>query len=303
MKPTIKATIIGLLLLAGVSIFSLSGSIKKYGKAMIGIATPTYEAEIPDQDKDGLNDQDEIYWSTDPLNPDTDEDGYIDGEEILSGRNPTVPAPNDSLDDVNLTDKFSSLTVAGFAQGDLRLDEPSKEEGLTNISLSILDQAVASFESRFFRTQIQKTDDTETNKKKYVAEMDIALKNFFKIFIEESLFIQNEAAVKGSVNVQSKSIMDRFSAYHAHTNKSFDSLAEIKVPTSWVSHHESTLRMVSNIDGINKALSKGSEDPVKATLGLNRLIEYYDISSQIIQSLRSDIEKNNIPTEGTIFER
>ena len=41
-----------------------------------------------DNDKDGLNNQDEEYYHTDPNNPDTDGDGYIDGEEVMSGYNP-----------------------------------------------------------------------------------------------------------------------------------------------------------------------------------------------------------------------
>lgn len=42
-----------------------------------------------DTDGDELTDRDEIKtWKTDPLNPDTDKDGYKDGEEVINKYNP-----------------------------------------------------------------------------------------------------------------------------------------------------------------------------------------------------------------------
>lgn len=42
-----------------------------------------------DSDSDGLSDRDEVKtWQTDPLNPDTDGDGFKDGEEISNRYNP-----------------------------------------------------------------------------------------------------------------------------------------------------------------------------------------------------------------------
>ncbi|MDG1950148.1 MAG: hypothetical protein P8J32_05050, partial [bacterium] len=41
-----------------------------------------------DTDNDGLSDQDEETYGTDPNNPDSDADGYTDGDEVSSGYNP-----------------------------------------------------------------------------------------------------------------------------------------------------------------------------------------------------------------------
>jgi len=41
-----------------------------------------------DSDQDGLPDEKEPMYGTDPGNPDTDGDGYLDGEEIKNGYNP-----------------------------------------------------------------------------------------------------------------------------------------------------------------------------------------------------------------------
>lgn len=41
-----------------------------------------------DSDKDGLSDDDEARYGTDPLKPDTDGDGFKDGDEVSAGYNP-----------------------------------------------------------------------------------------------------------------------------------------------------------------------------------------------------------------------
>lgn len=48
----------------------------------------TDEAQLVDTDKDGLTDEDEEIYGTDPENPDTDGDGYSDGDEVKGGYNP-----------------------------------------------------------------------------------------------------------------------------------------------------------------------------------------------------------------------
>lgn len=50
-----------------------------------------------DSDQDGLSDQEEKLYGTDPHNPDTDGDGYSDGVEVKSGYDPLKPAPGDRI--------------------------------------------------------------------------------------------------------------------------------------------------------------------------------------------------------------
>lgn len=47
---------------------------------------------LADSDRDGLFDREEVVtWGTDPLNPDSDGDGYIDGDEVKNGYDPLGP--------------------------------------------------------------------------------------------------------------------------------------------------------------------------------------------------------------------
>ena len=54
-------------------------------------------ALIPDRDRDGLNDEEEVARGTDPLYRDTDDDGASDGDEVRGGADPLNPDENDNF--------------------------------------------------------------------------------------------------------------------------------------------------------------------------------------------------------------
>lgn len=62
--------------------------------SLLLIALPAFAAPIPlDTDHDGLTDQQETLFGTNPMNPDTDADGYPDGVEVRAGYSPTSTGP------------------------------------------------------------------------------------------------------------------------------------------------------------------------------------------------------------------
>lgn len=61
------------------------------------IANTENKVVFLDTDQDGLSDEEETLYGTDPTKSDTDGDGYSDGTEIKSGFDPLKPAPNDQL--------------------------------------------------------------------------------------------------------------------------------------------------------------------------------------------------------------
>lgn len=64
-----------------------------------------------DSDQDGLSNDEEALYKTDPLNKDTDGDGYSDGVEVESGYNPLKPAPGDKLVQDGAADTHSATSV------------------------------------------------------------------------------------------------------------------------------------------------------------------------------------------------
>jgi len=57
----------------------------------------TKKPVIVDMDSDGLTDEQEKIYGTDPLKQDTDGDGFKDGEEVKNGYDPLKPAPGDKI--------------------------------------------------------------------------------------------------------------------------------------------------------------------------------------------------------------
>ena len=67
-----------------------------------GVLQPAAEDEqqrllAADDDNDGLTNNEEAGWGTDPNNSDSDGDGYLDGEEGAARHDPMKPAPDDKL--------------------------------------------------------------------------------------------------------------------------------------------------------------------------------------------------------------
>ncbi len=68
-----------------------------------------------DPDKDGLTNNEEFQYKTDPLSPDSDKDGYLDGDEIKNGFNPLKYSPGDKSDRI----VFESPQKKGVVKKDL----------------------------------------------------------------------------------------------------------------------------------------------------------------------------------------
>ncbi len=87
-----------------------------------------------DSDQDGLTNQEEKLYGTDPYNPDTDGDGYSDGAEVKAGYNPLKPAPGDKL--LNNQKKWAekNLVKNKSGQNNLTSEVAQKIANLSNQS-------------------------------------------------------------------------------------------------------------------------------------------------------------------------
>ncbi|KKT93307.1 MAG: hypothetical protein UW95_C0024G0020 [Parcubacteria group bacterium GW2011_GWC1_45_14] len=102
-------------------------------------ANQTFDKNVfNDSDQDGLSDEEEKAYGTDPSNRDTDGDSYSDGAEVKSGYDPLKPAPGDKLAGVDSkgeeSTKVSNQNLNSFdsefisflqkkGEGDISLDE------------------------------------------------------------------------------------------------------------------------------------------------------------------------------------
>ncbi len=92
---------------------------------------------VPDSDKDGLNDRDEILWGTKPNNPDSDGDGIKDGDEIAFwGTSPTKwDTDGDGLND-HFEIQYGLSATNPDTDGDSISDanEDTDSDGLNNLA-------------------------------------------------------------------------------------------------------------------------------------------------------------------------
>lgn len=89
-----------------------------------------------DSDQDGLSDEEEKAYGTDPNNADSDGDGYSDGAEIMSGYDPLKPSPGDRVvteeTSSSIIEMQESVTANGEDETGTTTDEVVVEENLTN---------------------------------------------------------------------------------------------------------------------------------------------------------------------------
>jgi len=71
-----------------------------------------------DSDQDGLSNEEEKTYGTDPNNPDTDSDGYSDGAEVKSGYDPLKPAPGDKIIEDKTAPRVLSESVEKTTEAD-----------------------------------------------------------------------------------------------------------------------------------------------------------------------------------------
>ena len=75
--------------------------------------TMTNKNIFQDSDQDGLSNDEEALYKTDPLDKDSDDDGYTDGVEVESGYDPLKPAPGDKLVDTKEGSRVGESQVGG----------------------------------------------------------------------------------------------------------------------------------------------------------------------------------------------
>lgn len=182
-KKTILSGFVVLLLGAGFFVFAQD-------------AEDTQNNIFEDYDQDGLSNEEELIYKTDPYNKDTDGDGYGDYTEISTGYDPLKPAPGDKIiedvpevksntptntnigsdiSDLNLTDRAVTQISTLVESGDMEnleinvenidelvseaLAQGSEDVPLPEIdisSLKIIDESYEDLNEEERKEQIQK---------------------------------------------------------------------------------------------------------------------------------------------------
>lgn len=283
------------------------------------------KAAFNDSDQDGLSDEEERMYGTDPKNPDTDGDGYSDGAEIKSGYDPLRPAPGDKI----LPEKqpLVSPSFSSAQNNDTYSNEFSnkfrsflQEKGSTDISLETLNE---------FVTENIGTD-LETIQQKYVLTEEEVLKiktiktDYSGLTEEEKLSKIKEAEreyAAALINILAVNIPDEirnlnditsfyknltlkidnltsgnpdyayFRALGNNLENANEQLKSIKVPETFFELHVKLLGVVKGFIGLRDPALPPIEDPIGQLIIYPKVMVLGDAASEFLAEFLDKISK------------
>lgn len=303
MTTKIKIFVGFLALIALFSVYSVFNSLsgKSAPFAIIGMQTPLPVPDV-DADHDGLTNREESYWNTNFKNPDTDGDGFLDGEEVASGHDPLISGPYDLLDNGNLTNKLSGLTLSGLYEGSLKPGNPNYDKSLNDMALAVMDDAVKSLSPKIDLGQLQVVNSSKENQEKYVKEISPLFEGLLSTYLSEiNLVLKN-------LNVVGKSgFEDEYANFFKNQSQKYDthyqSGLKIALPKNWKSNHIGLLKLLRDLAETNLAISNGKIDPVRAVVAMDRLVGFFDIVPNLIEGYSDKIKSEKVSADSTFFEK
>ena len=267
-----------------------------------------------DIDKDGLCDNEELLYRTDPLNSDTDGDGFLDGEEAASGHDPTKPGPNDLLTKtdnpqaLNITDKVSMLMASGFYAGDLSesADPAIYNKALADISVEILTDGLRTLDPNniYAGETIFSSDSKETQEKYIKALGSIIQIDLWGELVNEPRVSAEKLAEFFSEDQQSIADSQQYFNSKANHYKSvIGKVNSLAVPPSWLDVHKKILSNLQILTINHQALSQTTEDPLKSILAIDNLVSVYQNVQPILVTITQKIKENNLnPPNGQLWD-
>lgn len=267
----VKLLLLILVGVAGLAGFLLLKNVKQFaGFNLLNQPTePQIQSPPADTDNDGLSDDEENFYGTDPLRGDTDRDGFLDGEEIAAICNPlefsndcaaTYKAP----ERVNLTERISNAISAAIASGDLA---PGVDRNaLLNNLATLTDGTILTGTQLFYvddaPTFYVSQDNSTQALQIYVNEL-IAL-------VEELLglspnFLSPDALSNNFGNSQAISLN-----YSSRISMLKEKLVAMTVPDSWQELHTEIIRTSRRFELFFEAMRNFNQDPMKTAFALQQ---------------------------------
>ena len=287
-----------LTLVAIVAVFSVY-KLAQYVHA-IANGNSTYQEGSPlpnpddDPDHDGLDNQQEVIWGSDPFNPDSDGDGFKDGEEVNSGHNPLIPGPNDLINRDNLTQEFSNLTAAGIYSGDLNPDSQNYTQALADITSAVADSGKYAFSQKPVSTDLNIISGGSKNNLRYLQDLSPILNRFEILLKEQYENLIPNLNIIGEKGFSDPSIKNFYSQQATAQNSLFQQMTKIPIPTDFKDAHEHFLSIIQRIQDISNTISKGESDPIKASMALNALSDMYQNYETLLSEYQNVVKSKGL---------
>lgn len=263
-----------------------------------------------DSDQDGLTDEEEKSYGTDPRNKDTDNDGYSDGAEVKSGYDPKKTAPGDKLIDTknqNEPEENDQKTVLGeTTQEDnenltqkiaQKLSELTTETNPDDQSLSleqvqdIIDDSLESKTDDIQIPEIKKEDlkikkqhygnlgDEKAKEKKKGDFLNYTTAVFYILSSNSPKPLTSSANFTSILGDMTKEITEAFTSGDTSAledmNKSGEKitqqLKEVEVPEEMVDSHIKVLQFAHYGKNLEKYIKPNASDPMGDIANLSKI--------------------------------
>jgi len=256
-----------------------------------------------DWDNDGLTNREESFWGTDPNNSDTDGDGYLDGEEVASGHDPLIPGPDDLLPtNDNLTMKMSQLALAGLVEGSLKSSSPDYEQSLNDLATIVADDAVNSFSVDLSKVELRIIGTDKFSQQNYIEEFSQTYEKLLKTFVEQMLALEDNLNNIGAYGMAHSEVTKSFADSASRYQEIYDELLKISIPKNWESNHLSVVKLVGELSEASQAVVSGENDPIKAVVGLNKIVQLWEAFPEIMETYSKKIKALDLRAGETIFK-
>jgi hypothetical protein len=137
-----------------------------------------------DSDQDGLSDEEEKLYGTNPSNADSDGDGYKDGKEVQAGYNPLKPSPGDKLETVreNVSVNKNNLESSGDTTLTKKLVAKVNDQLKTNDLEDVTMSDVESLANDFLKENTPVSEFSKIT----LADIKIKKQNYSKLSAKEA---------------------------------------------------------------------------------------------------------------------
>lgn len=267
-----------------------------------------------DSDQDGLTDEEEKMYGTDPKNRDTDADSYSDGAEVKAGYDPKIPAPGDRLADFknqennssdeagtapageNLTAAISQKIADLPTDTEISIDDIQTmiDESLTQHDISEEIPEVSIDDIKIKEQNYGKYSDEEAKKRKKEDFADY-ISAIFYIFASNSPEPITSATDASSAMINTfQNILFAISLRNSESledisrsgERILEQLNEVEVPEDLVDFHIKALQYAMYAQGLKSSIKSDPTDPLSDIANLSKIQAFI----QSVLSFSGDVE-------------
>lgn len=269
-----------------------------------------------DADQDGLSNDEENLYGTDPSVRDSDDDGYSDGVEVGSGYDPLKKAPGDRI--VQRTEE--STYVEGGVGGDNLTEKVTQEiadviksvnDGDKSVSMDQVNEAVEkALDGNMEEVVLPEVDISEIRVKKTPGDEDKLKKDVLEYVTVMAYMMANSSTQEFSTEKDVENIItsvadESASALLSGNMEYLNKLGEqgetilteaksIEVPEVMLETHVKALRLATYATALREELTPSQEDPLGLIAVLSKAEGLVAVSESFSQEILAKLEEYGI---------